>query len=274
DVLVVDVFPRGLGGELVEPLRAWAEGSLAFGRRPTLVLIARTLPADYIARYRLLDEVAAHFDLVLAPGEDSPFVAGLPSRSRVVRSPAFLLRNATELPSREEAARRLSVAPETGAVLCVGSGGDAECAAVRDIARYLVSTDRAFGYRLRLALPDHDADSPSGPLPLAGDDGWEGLLAHVSPLIEVLPAAAAIIGGAGYNLVHEARALGVPGCWRAWPRKYDDQAARVGRDATFATADDVVRWLAERGDSLRPPVGPPSYVNGATVAADALAAVL
>lgn len=82
DVLVVDTFPRGLGGELAPVL-------------PSLcalkVLIHRDLNLEYVAWANLRAFVAPHYDAVLRPGEDGP-LADLPqSRSTapwLIRAPA------------------------------------------------------------------------------------------------------------------------------------------------------------------------------------------
>lgn len=59
-ILVVDTFPRGLGGELAQVL-------------PTLrcpkVLIHRVLNPDYVARFRLRDFVSDYYQTIICPGE-------------------------------------------------------------------------------------------------------------------------------------------------------------------------------------------------------------
>ncbi|MEO0376395.1 MAG: hypothetical protein AAF329_17595, partial [Cyanobacteria bacterium P01_A01_bin.17] len=60
DCLIVDTFPRGLGGELVSCL-------------PTVtvpkILIHRALNPDYVAAKNLVSWVAQQYNLVLVPGE-------------------------------------------------------------------------------------------------------------------------------------------------------------------------------------------------------------
>jgi predicted glycosyltransferase len=68
DLLVVDTFPRGLGGELADLLPAL--------KRPK-VLIHRVLNPDYIARASLRSFVSDNYDCVLCPGERGAF-ADLP----------------------------------------------------------------------------------------------------------------------------------------------------------------------------------------------------
>jgi hypothetical protein len=60
ECLIVDTFPRGLGGELPESLAALAA---------TKVLVHRDLNPEYVAESNLHSFVASNFDLVLIPGE-------------------------------------------------------------------------------------------------------------------------------------------------------------------------------------------------------------
>ncbi|MFP2930590.1 hypothetical protein ACLESO_36410, partial [Pyxidicoccus sp. 3LG] len=83
DVLVVDTFPRGLGGELAPLLP---------GLRTRKVLVHRDLNPAYVARFDVARAVEA-FELLLVPGEDAPF-AGHP---RAVRTAPWLLLEAGEL---------------------------------------------------------------------------------------------------------------------------------------------------------------------------------
>src|SRR5262249_11112630 len=129
-----------------------------------------------------------------------------------------------ELPSGEEAGRRLHSAGEAVVVL-VGCGTIAECRAMTGLAEELQQRWHAALPRLRLALPHH------GTGPLVRDPS---IRVSVFPLLECLPAVRLLVGGAGYNLVHEARALGVPALFLARERKYDDQAARLGPEKTSA----------------------------------------
>ena len=63
DALIVDTFPRGLGGELVALLP-----DCRFR-----ILIHRDLSAQYVAWGNLREFVANHYDYVLCPGESAPF---------------------------------------------------------------------------------------------------------------------------------------------------------------------------------------------------------
>ncbi|MFP2903817.1 hypothetical protein ACLESD_01850, partial [Pyxidicoccus sp. 3LFB2] len=95
DVLVVDTFPRGLGGELV---------ALLPGLEARKVLVHRDLNPVYVKRFDVASAVEA-FDLLLLPGEDAPFSA----HPRAVRTAPWLLLEPEELLPRAEARLRLGV---------------------------------------------------------------------------------------------------------------------------------------------------------------------
>ena len=111
DCLIVDTFPRGLGGELV-PL---------FKRFPDVprVLISRTLPQQYVDEYDLVRFVARNYRQVIVPGEVSPFES-----LDVLRTAPFFVRSAD------------AVRSETGAanVLFVGTGTHQECEELGQLA--------------------------------------------------------------------------------------------------------------------------------------------
>ena len=245
ELLIVDTFPRGLGGELASLLSEAAE----FPR----VLIGRGLPDAYVQRYALAEFVRDHYDLAIAPGEPSPFGSTLP----VHRTGPFLLRDFDELPTRAGAAELLRTSPDRPVVLVVGSGTIAECDEVADLARRLRASWDAKWPPLRLALPAPGERGRREPGP--------PIVSHF-PLIECLPAVRLAIGAGGYNLVHETSSLSVPGLFLTRSRKYDDQAHRVRAKPHFATESELPDALR---DALahEPPPTPTPYRNGAADAA-------
>jgi hypothetical protein len=243
DLLITDTFPRGLGGELAHLLPDW---SGAFR-----VLISRGLPRAYLETYDLTGFVREHYQLIIAPGERSPFEG----RVEVQRTGAFLVRDFEELLSPAEAAHVLATDSERPVVLLVGSGTLSECQETEQLALELQTDWPDTGPPLRLALP---AEVWAGPA--------VGSAVRVShfPLLECMPAVRLVIGGAGYNLVHEVRALGLPAFFRPRRRKYDDQAGRVGAESRFTDLSvlraAVFRELQQPRRLLTP------CMNGATEA--------
>ena len=95
EVLVVDTFPRGLGGELAPLLP---------GSRRRKVLVHRDLHPDYVERFGLGRPVDT-FDRLLLPGESAP----LAHHPRAMHTPPWLLLEAHELLDVPAARRALGV---------------------------------------------------------------------------------------------------------------------------------------------------------------------
>jgi predicted glycosyltransferase len=83
-----------------------------------------------------------------------------------------------------------------------------------------------------------------------------------------------VVGGAGYNTIHECLALGVPLIARPWPRKYDRQelraarAARSGKVTVVESPEEAARAACQAAFSTRP--AGIDFRNGATEAAELL----
>ncbi|MGE0709080.1 MAG: hypothetical protein AB7N76_00300 [Planctomycetota bacterium] len=195
DALVVDTFPRGLGGEL----------PALWERLPALkVWVHRDLAPRYVERFALRDW-AARYALVLVPGEEPP-LADLPQARRTA---PWLVRERAELPTRAAARARLGAGGERPLVVVVGSGTTAEQAAAR-----------ARRARLAAALPE-------ATLRYVGPDAAGPDERSCWPLLELLPGVDLLVGAGGYHTVHEARATGTPLLALPQPRRYDRQERRL-----------------------------------------------
>lgn len=203
DVLVVDTFPRGLAGELPDLLAV----------APSFkVLVHRRLNPDYV-RWGNLESFAAHYDLVLVPGEEAAF-AHLP---RALRTDPWLISTADEILPAALARAALGVDPlqSLPVVVVVGSGKPDETLAAATAATNLAN--RAEGQALvRFITCDEQALAAAGTL---GCSLWPILPLHAG--IDLL------IGAGGYNTVHEARATGTRLVAVPQPRLYDQQASRL-----------------------------------------------
>jgi hypothetical protein len=143
-------------------------------------------------------------------------------------------------------------------------GIDCEPILVRD-AEELLSRDDA-----RAALGAGDEPAVVAVLPAEATPGIDELLAEVDvpllrsthyPLLELMNGVDGLVGTAGYNLFHEARACGVPAAW-LWHAKGDDQPLRVANPV--GNAADITSWAS----ALRPRTGARAdYRNGAWTAA-------
>ncbi len=237
DCLIVDTFPRGLGGELADVL-------------PDLscrkVLIHRDLNPRYVQQFDLRSFVS-HYDLILVPGEE-PELADV---AQAVRTRAWLCRDADELFSPDEARRRLLLTTVTSLpiVLVSASGHASEMQEMCDIADQL---DRELRGQciVRLACLIEPTNEDARLLRLSD---W--------PLLPLLPGVAVLVGSGGYNTVQEARAVGVPFVGLARTRLYDRQAHRLTDSELVPSTEaikDRVRELLARPRSIEP-IG---YENG------------
>jgi hypothetical protein len=238
DVLIVDTFPRGLGGELVP-----------FLDRPPCpkVLIHRDLDPAYV-RWADLRSIAMRFDLLILPGEDAP-LGDLP---HAIRTPPWLLRERAELLDRPAARRRLDVGEGDNRLVIVvaGCGRLDEIEAARSLSSRLES--RLAGAALvRFVSVQHSNESATIPDAVT----W--------PLLEVMAGIDVLVGSGGYNTVYEARATATPLVALARPRKYDRQARRLLPVECAGDETEVIRrvegYVVQRRVTER---AIPCYVNG------------
>jgi hypothetical protein len=207
DCLIVDTFPRGLGGELV-PLLA---------ELPTCILrvfIHRDITPAYVEAKAIAPFVAQTYPVVLVPGEgDCVPLAHLPQAKHTA---PWLVCNGDELPSPEHCSSILRISDRRNPVVLVCAAGQS-------------SELEMFGrlaYQLAQAFPDVTVRclTPSQPA-TCPPELW---LFHY-PALDCLFIADVVVGSAGYNTVAECEALGVPLVAIALERIYDRQALRLRR---------------------------------------------
>ncbi|MEM8720531.1 MAG: glycosyltransferase [Cyanobacteria bacterium P01_G01_bin.39] len=245
DCLIVDTFPRGLGGEL--------QNLLAKIRQPK-VFVNRYLKPEYIERYQLKEFVARNYDLVLIPGENIPSVfASLP---QTVKTDPWLIRDRHELASLSTAADLLgltieqaqqhgqltvlgrtrcrrfpptfqpSVTPQHPCpplIIILASGYQAELTLYGAIAHSLCQQ----GYRIRCLSATLPPACPS--------EIWR----FHYPALECLWLADVVIGSGGYNTVFECAQLNLPLIAIPHQRLYDCQKTRI------TTQQQGKCWLAQ-----------------------------
>jgi hypothetical protein len=246
--LIVDTFPRGLGGELVDILPQ-------LNNIPR-VLIHRDINPQYVVAKDLRSFVANNFDLAIVPGEGN--TVPLSDLPQVRHTEAWLIRNANELPKLNQARLLLRLKPtdypKTIVVCAAGQGkeltwyGKLTTALVESLNNVTV---RCLAAKCPDRLPD--------------------LWVFHYPGIECLLAADVVVGGGGYNTLYECAALKVPLVAVAQNRRYDRQAVRIGKSiaaqnvASIEDAVSAVRHQLSYGTSS---YSPPNYINGAVRAAD------
>lgn len=232
ECLIVDTFPRGIGGELISTPKARAT-----------VLVHRDINPRYVESARLREIVAARYDLVLVPGAGEGSQLGNPPPA--ITTDPWLVRCAGELSH--------SAPIEGGSVLVCASGKPEELKWYGTVIAELLRLDCPAP--VRCAAAECPPDCPK--------ECW----VRYWPAIDLVASAAVVIGGAGYNTVAECLALGVPLVARPWPRMYDRQELRAQRAAkcghVIVVNDPREAARAAIAEIGRPPRHPPPYSNGA-----------
>lgn len=238
DCLIVDTFPRGLAGELVNILPTFS------GLK---VFVRRDLNPDYVAKYNVDAFVGRSYDLALIAGDASG-----PHHTRQqpgVMTAPWLIRSTRELPDRERARQLLGLGYERPCVLVCAAGN------VEELGWYGATVAGLLEYAQRCEVRCVSPSRPDGCPPEFWIQYW--------PAMDLYSAAAVLIGGAGYNTVYESLACGIPLVARPWPRKYDRQSLRAGRGAA-RIVDTPQQAISAAMDLLRGPRPRPSGAeNGA-----------
>jgi UDP:flavonoid glycosyltransferase YjiC (YdhE family) len=200
DLLLADVFPRGVVGELMPWL----------GRAPAWLVARRVSPAYYL-RADVRAVIESCFERVLW-AEEPPEALRVLAVTQV-RVPPVLL--APPVLPRAEARRRLGVDDDRALLLGLGSGEPAQQARM---ARLLARIAVRCGATLRFV----SAELPAAP----------GVV-RLFPAAAWLEAADAVVTAAGYHAFHETAAAGVPTVFVPQRRRVDDQWWRA-RDTLVA----------------------------------------
>ncbi|MBW4678663.1 MAG: hypothetical protein KME19_00925 [Microcoleus vaginatus WJT46-NPBG5] len=251
--VIVDTFPRGLGGELAEILPQLIAPK---------VLIHRDINPDYVVAKNLPDFVADNFDLVIVPGEGEEMpLAELP---QVRHTAPWLIRSAGELPDVIHARTLLGLNPtDTNPLIVICAAGRAEeLSLYGNLTRVLAES--LPGVTVRCLAPECPENCP--------DELW---VFHW-PGIECLPAADVVVGGAGYNTFYECLSVGVPLVAFAFKRQYDRQEMRVLRwienqatvpvklvESVEGALSAVCDFLNQANQSISSSKIPKAYLNGA-----------
>jgi predicted glycosyltransferase len=246
--LVIDTFPRGLGGELAEILPQL--------KQIPRVLIHRDINPRYIALKNLHSFVTDNFNLVIVPGEgNTPPLANLP---QVKHTKPWLIRSADELPSINTARSHLRLKPQENylkTVIVYAAGKRAELALYGKLTQILALSIPNIAVRCLAA------ECPKNCPP--------NLWIFHYPGIECLVAADVVVGSGGYNTVYECAALRIPLIAFAMPRRYDRQEVRlsnlnVQKVKTIEEATFAVCYYLNINNCDRQP----NFINGAVEAAD------
>ncbi|MCA9139811.1 MAG: hypothetical protein KDB00_23725 [Planctomycetales bacterium] len=240
DVLVVDTFPRGIGGELAELLPRL---------RCHKVLVHRDLNPRYVERFKVA-EFLNHYDQIMVPGEECRF----DSQPQITRTDPWLIRDADELLAPDAARRMLEI--ENGdlpVVAVLGCGRIDEVAQMRDLAIRI-------GRRLHGSAIVRFVTKDSDWYEIEDESNVTAL--GLWPFFEAIRGVSIVVGAGGYNTVHETRAAGKPLIAMPWPRLYDRQARRLTDAETVASLRDAERRVETLIDSGDFHNDPPRFQNG------------
>ena len=247
DCLLIDTFPRGLGGELTTIIPQLSS--------VPKVLIHRQLNPEYVESKNLKEFVAKFYDLVLIPGEglDLPFA----DFSQVAYTNPWLIRSKEDLPRREIAHSLLKLTQQElkhKIIIILATGKKEELPIYGQLAEKLLELENI---TVRCISPIKPPNCP--------EDVW---VFHY-PAIECLSVGDIIVGSGGYNTIYEAQYLGIPLVSLPLKRLYDRQFIRI-KNLKHQAYSPVIRVsnIQEAIDSinylLNTPISKPktSFSNG------------
>ena len=247
ECLIVDTFPRGLGGELVDALSSFPAAR---------VLVQRDLNPRYAAAFDLNTFVREAYDLVLIPGDSTGDSLG-PFPQTTITAP-WLVRSPSELPPRARACDWLGLHASQPCVLVCAAGNPDELHWYGEVVSRLLVLAPAL--EVRCIAPECPPACP----PAHWCSYW--------PAMDLYAAADVVIGSAGYNTIYECQACAVPLIARPWPRKYDRQRLRAMRAAVTIVEDPGHAAAAALAILANPPSSPRpgQFHNGAIQAVTAI----
>ncbi|QLE56996.1 UDP-N-acetylglucosamine--LPS N-acetylglucosamine transferase [Nostoc sp. TCL26-01] len=242
DCLIIDTFPRGLGGELVDILP----------QLPHIprILIHRDINPRYVIEKELRSFVVANFDAVIVPGEGTDLaLADLPG---VLHTAPWLIRNSEELADKMSVRSHIFPSDISSLSIIICASGQASELSL--FGQLTLALHQAFPEcTVRILSPVCPVNCP------------ESLWIVHHPGIECLAAADIVVGGGGYNTVYECASVGVPLVALALPRLYDRQHKRVSKGywvQNIAEALATVRILLDQRDTKNQSFVR-TYTNGA-----------
>jgi predicted glycosyltransferase len=257
DLLLVDVFPRGVIGELEEPLarhpvRSWLVARKLSAQRRNEPGLAEWSDARHERLFRV--EPPPEGDSARHPHEET--------------IPPILIRRPDECLRREKARRLLGIGSDERLLLAIGTGAPSF---QRDLLSVL----------LKAANRIESRSSVSGPVSVRflsfelpeGGTGSLRVLSHF-PAMELFRAADALVISGGYASVHEALALGLDPVVVPQPRPADLQHERAAGLAVPRSPEELEAQLAERLANPPGPSRPEGPVDGATLLAERIREVL
>jgi len=204
ELLLIDVFPRGVLGELPPILAA---------TRAPCWLVSRWVTPAYYLDPGVRASLEERYERILWC--EAPPVELEALRLPASRLPPVLLRARGECLAREEARRALGADGDAPLVLALPSG---DPALQEELCRLLRKVCARVAPAARLV-------AISAELPARDEPGLR--VAALYPAVRALAAADLLVCAGGYHAVHEARLHGLVAIHLPQRRVYDDQHRRV-----------------------------------------------
>jgi hypothetical protein len=220
DLILVDVFPRGVLAELPElAAPAW--------------LMSRHVPRSFYLAPEVRAAIESRFRELLWCEQPPVWALQLDVDQREVAP--VLIRSPAACSSREAARSALGIAPERKAVIVLATG---EATRQLELVRLMA--------RMRLMLRAHLGEAPEVVVLSADLEPFAAagvrVTAHI-PAMEVLRSADVVVSAGGYQSVWEARALQIPVVCLPQSRPLDDQLRRSQTGAVATSPGALLEAL-------------------------------
>jgi predicted glycosyltransferase len=220
--LVVDTFPLGSMNDLLSVLGLPLKWKKFFIHREQMNMDRNKI------------ETQNFYDYIIAPHSKGSAKIPVPVNKKedLFWSNEILIREKTELQSREEIRKNLGVREDENLLLInLGGGGDATTTEnYKQIFDLILNSSSLLRQKkIRLFIPKPPLNSTSELKEVFSKLPSSTISFSHFPLMELMPALDFAISATGYNTFHELLACGIPTIFIPKARGYDDQYGRAKR---------------------------------------------
>ncbi|PIY11255.1 MAG: hypothetical protein COZ18_04375 [Flexibacter sp. CG_4_10_14_3_um_filter_32_15] len=244
--LVVDTFPLGSMNDLLSVLGLPLKWKKFFIHREQMNMDKNKI------------ETQNFYDYIIAPHSKGSAKIPVPIHKKedLFWSNEILIREKTELQSREEIRKKLGVAEDENLLLVnLGGGGDKTTLEnYKQIFDLILNSSSLLRQKkIRLFVPKPPLNALESIKEVFSKLPTSTILHTHFPLIELMSAFDYAISAAGYNTFHELLACGIPTIFIPKSRGYDDQYGRAKRafDAKAALFLEEKQMQSGLIDSLK-----------------------
>ncbi|WP_291722783.1 glycosyltransferase [Bernardetia sp.] len=218
--LVVDTFPLGSLNDLLSVLGLPLKWKKFFIHREQM-----NMNKEKIATQNF-------YDYIIAPHSEGSAEIPVPDSKRddLFWSNEILIRETSELQTREEIRKKLGVSEDENLLLVnLGGGGDATTLKNYEQIFDLILNSSFLEEKIRLFVPKPPLNVSDALHQLFSTLPSSVILQTHYPLMELMPAFDCAISATGYNTFHELLACQIPTIFIPKSRGYDDQYSRAKR---------------------------------------------